>query len=98
MLSGRARACGVFSVVALVAAGLVGCGGGESAGGPTLTATPSASSTSSDAAGSNGGGASDGGGEESSRTANLPPENAALKAPDFEDYTDVSTIVRTAEG
>ncbi|WP_141742367.1 DUF6318 family protein [Dermabacter sp. HMSC08H10] len=90
MLSGRARACGVFGVVALVAAGLVGCGGGEPAGGPTLAAKPSTSSTTSDAGGSDGGGASDGGGEESSRTANLPPENAALKAPDFKDYTGIT--------
>ncbi|MGX6404569.1 DUF6318 family protein [Dermabacter hominis] len=89
MLSGRARACGVFGVVALVAAGLVGCGGGEPAGGPTLAAKPSTSSTSSDAGGSDGGGASDGGGEASSRTANLPPENAALEAPDFKDYTGI---------
>ncbi|WP_156468348.1 DUF6318 family protein [Dermabacter hominis] len=89
MLSGRARACGVFGVVALVAAGLVGCGGGEPAGGPTLAAKPSASSSSSDAGGSDGGGASDGGGESSSRTANLPPENAVLKAPDFKDYTGI---------
>lgn len=89
MLSGRARACGVVGVVALVAAGLVGCGGGESAGGPTLAAKPTISSTSSDAGGSDGGGASDGGGEASSRTANLPPENAALEAPDFKDYTGI---------
>lgn len=88
-MSGRTRACGVFGVVALVAAGLVGCGGGEPAGGPTLAAKPSTSSTSSDAGGSDGGGASDGGGEESSRTANLPPENAALEAPDFKDYTGI---------
>lgn len=89
MLSGRVRACGVLGVVALVAAGLVGCGGGESAGSPTLAAKPSTSSSSSDAGGSDGGGASDGGGEESSRTANLPPENAALEAPDFKDDTGI---------
>lgn len=88
-MSGRARACGVFGVVALVAAGLVGCGGGESAGGPTLAAKPSTSSTSSDAGGSDSGGGSDGGGEASGRTQNLPPENAALKAPDFKDYTGI---------
>ncbi|UEB90611.1 DUF6318 family protein [Dermabacter jinjuensis] len=89
MLSGRARACGVFGVVALVAAGLVGCGGGEPAGGPTPAAQPSASSSSSDAGGSDSGGGSDGGGEASGRTPNLPPENAALEAPDFKDYTGI---------
>lgn len=89
MLSGRARVCGVVGVVALVAAGLVGCGGGESAVGPTPAAQSSSSPLGSDAGGSDSGGDSDGGGEASGRTANLPPENAALEAPEFKDYTGI---------
>ena len=88
-MSGRARACGVLGVVVLVAAGLVGCGRGEPADGPTPAAQSSSSPLSSNAGGSDSGGGSDGGDEASGRTQNLPPENAALKAPDFKDYTGI---------
>ena len=88
MRSGRAQVLGALSVAVVVAAGFVGCGG-ESAGGPTPAAQSSSSPLSSDDGGSDSGGGSDGGGEASGRTPNLPPENAALEAPDFKDYTGI---------
>ncbi|QEU11886.1 DUF6318 family protein [Dermabacter vaginalis] len=88
MRSGRAQVLGALSVAVVVAAGFVGCGG-ESAGGPTPAVQSSSSPLSSDAGGSDSGGGSDGGGEASGRTPNLPPENAALEAPDFKDYTGI---------
>ena len=88
MRSGRAQVLGALSVAVVVAAGFVGCGD-ESAGGPTPAAQSSSSPLSSDAGGSDSGGGSDGGGEASGRTPNLPPENAALEAPDFKDYTGI---------
>ena len=89
MRSGLARVFGACGVVSLVAAGVVGCGGGSRSS-PTPAAQPSAVSSSSDAGGSDVGVVSDGGGGVSGRTANLPPENAALEAPDFRDYTGIS--------
>ena len=88
MRSGRAQVLGALSVAVVVAAGFVGCGG-ESAGSPTPAAQSSSSPLRSDAGGADSGGGSDGGGEASGRTPNLPPENAALEAPDFKDYTGI---------
>ncbi|ANP27709.1 hypothetical protein DAD186_11590 [Dermabacter vaginalis] len=78
-----------MGVAVVVAAGFVGCGG-ESAGGPTPAAQSSSSPLSSDDGGADSVGGSDGGGEPSARTPNLPAENAALKAPDFKDYTGIT--------